>query len=116
MAIAVRCYDGQFSYSALDGHVHHAADLTFTVALGFARRERQRHIGLGLLRLVPVRPRTAIAAHRIVAAGIAFELQRLVDPLERQALAAGLADVARVAWRIRLFDRDESGLQRRLAS
>ena len=63
-------------------------DLVAPVELvGFARRERQRHVGFRRRARVPLSPAPRIAANRVVAALVAESPQLLVNADQRQPLA-----------------------------
>lgn len=70
-------------------------DLVAPVELvGVARREEQRHVGLGRRRSSRLRPAPGISAHGVVAALIAERAQFLIDPDQRQLLTRRLAEIA----------------------
>jgi hypothetical protein len=79
-------------------HCRHTVDDNDLVApvelVRLPRRERQRHIGIGLPRAARALPQPRVAAHRVVAADIAAELQLLVHAHEGQPVAPRLALVA----------------------
>ena len=78
-------------------HVRHAVEHDHLVAPveleGLARREGERNVGLGGSRTLLPLPGARVAAHGIVAAGIASHPQLLEHAHERQPLARRLADV-----------------------
>jgi hypothetical protein len=83
------------------GHLHgyrHAVDQDDLVApvelVGLARREEQRHIGIGHCRSLRLCPTPRIAPDRVVTALVAQAAKLFVNPDQRQLLARRLAAVA----------------------
>ena len=82
----------------LHGHRHaaHQHDFVAPVELvGFARRERQRHIGLRRLPRVRPAPGPGVAPDGVIAAVVAQRPQLLEQPDQRQPFARRVPDVLR---------------------
>jgi hypothetical protein len=61
--------------------------------VGLAWHEAERHIGLGDNGLTLAAPGAGVAAHRIIAALVAFSAQRLEDAHQGQTLTRRLAGI-----------------------
>jgi hypothetical protein len=66
--------------------------------IGFAGRERERHVGLGHLRLAHPLPPPSIATDGIVAALVAQPAQVLAHADQRQPLARGRRSFSSKSW------------------